>query len=359
MTPRTLFAASLSGLLLVAPAAHAIELVEDEDHYVNITAFVQPRLSLAIDGDDNSVAQDMYIRRVRLLFDGKVHENVGFYIGTLTADIGRDANQSPATVLGDAWMEGDIDRAFKINAGLLKLPFSRHGAQGAGGLHGIDFHGAFLERNVGTPDKTGKLPVHRDLGVMFRGLVLDDVLDYRLAVVDGVAPNEHGDYPRVVGRLGVNLMDGEPDYFWKGTYLGKKSVVSFGFSFDIEPGVGGETGDDTFYAMAFDALVDVPFGPNGLVATVVGHQYGAGGAVPKGFGIWGDLGFRIKKIEPLVEVEYYEPSEEGNRRVGVFGGANYWIKGHQANVKLQVGAVDVETKKDWATEVLMQGQVMF
>ncbi len=359
MARRPVFLPVWIGLFLAAPSAYAIELVEDEDHYVNLSAFVQPRLSLAIDGNDNSVAQDMYIRRVRLLFDGKVHENIGFYIGTLTADIGRDANQSPATVIGDAWMEGDIDRAFKINAGLLKLPFTRHGSQGAGALHGIDFHGAFLGRYLGEPEKTGPVPVHRDLGVLVRGLVLDDVLDYRLAVTDGVAPNAAGDYPRVVGRLGVNLMDVEPDYFWKGTYLGSKSIVSFGFSFDIEPGVGGDTGNKTFSALAFDALVDVPIGENGIVATVAGHHYGSGGTIPKGVGIWGDLGYRIKKIEPLVEVEYYQPSEEGNRRIGLFGGANYWIKGHHANLKLQVGAVDVETKLDWATEVLMQGQVMF
>lgn len=264
------------------------------------------------------------------------------------------------TILGDAWLEGDFGKPFKLNAGLLKLPFSRHGAQGAGALHGIDFHGAFLLRNVGTPSAdTTPLPPHRDLGVMARGLLFNETLDYRLAILDGVAPNDHGDYPRFVGRLGVNFMDSEPDFFWKGTYLGKKSIVSTGLSFDVEPGVGGTSGDDTYYAFAFDTLVDIPFGKNGLTSTVNAYYYGPGGIIKEGYGVWADLGFRIRKIEPLVEFEYYEPSEEGFRRIGVFGGANYWIKGHAANVKLQVGAVDIEKKKDWATEILMQGQVMF
>lgn len=357
MTARTPVLATFASVLFLGSTAHAIELVEDEHHYVDITGFVQPRLSLAINGDDNSVTEDMYIRRVRLLFSGKVHENVGFYIGTLTADIARDARQSSPTVIGDAWLEGDFGKAFKLNAGLLKLPFSRHGAQGAGALHGIDFHGAFAERAIGTPDGTGALPIHRDVGVMARGLLFSETLDYRLAIVDGVAPNESGDYPRIVGRLGVNFMDSEPGFFWAGTYLGKKSILSIGASADIEPGVGD--GGDPYYAFAFDALADIPFGENGLVATVNAHYYGPGGIIPKGMGVWADLGYRIRKIEPLVEFEYYVPSDEGFRRIGVFGGANYWIRGHHANVKLQVGAVDVETKKDWATEILMQGQVMF
>lgn len=352
--------AALAGILLGTTAAHALEIRDDENHYVNIRGYLQPRLSLAIDGDDDSVQQDFYVRRVRLLLSGKVHENLGFFVGTLTSNIGQADTQSSPTIIGDAWVEGDFGKTFKLDAGLLKLPFSRHGAQGGGGFHGMDFHGSFLLRNVGAPNaNSSRLPPHRDLGVMARGLVLDEMLDYRLAVVDGVAPNEHGDYPRVVGRIGVNFMDSEPEFFWKGTYLGQRSILSMGVSFDVEPGVGGTSGDDTYYALAFDALADIPFGKNGLVATVNAYYYGPGGVIPEGVGVWADLGYRIRKIEPLVEFEYYTPSDEGNERIGVFGGANYWIKGHAANVKLQVGAVDVETQKDWATEILMQGQVMF
>lgn len=81
--------AVLASVLLGTAHAHALEIREDDNHYLDFRGFVQPRLSLAIDGDDNSVAQDFYVRRVRLFFSGKVHENIGFLVGTLTPDIGR------------------------------------------------------------------------------------------------------------------------------------------------------------------------------------------------------------------------------------------------------------------------------
>jgi hypothetical protein len=161
----------------------------------------------------------------------------------------------------------------------------------------------------------------------------------------------------MVGRLGVNFMDSEPNYFWAGSYLGKKTIFSIGASFDMEP--HSEANPDTYYAFAFDALADIPFGENGLVATLNAHYFGPGGLAPKGMGFWADVGYRIRKIEPLVEFEYFKPSDKENRRIGVFSGVNYWLRGHNANVKLQLRAVDVETKLDWATGVLMQGQVMF
>jgi hypothetical protein len=171
---------------------------------------------------------------VRILLKGKVHPRIGFFIGTLTTDLDKAADERPATIIGDAWMEGEIARELKLNAGLLKLPFSRHGAQGGGSLHGVDFHGAFLRRkgpkpitlDDGTAETRPSVP-HRDYGVMARGLVLRDRLDYRLAITDGVSPHEVDEAnPRFVGRLGVNFFEPEPEFFWKGTHVGNKKVLT-------------------------------------------------------------------------------------------------------------------------------------
>lgn len=107
---------------------------------------------------------------------------------------------------------------------------------------------------------------------MVRGLLLDNQVDVRLAIVDGIEYNKEvippdttvltneDDMPRFVGRIDYNVFDPEPGYFWAGTYLGKKKVLSFGLSFDLQPGVGGDEGDELYYAFAFDAFADIPMG---------------------------------------------------------------------------------------------------
>ncbi len=227
--------------------------------------------------------------------------------------------------------------------------------QSAGKLHGIDFHGAFLKRAGGI--------THRDMGIMVRGLLSDNRIDYRYAIVDGeeFAPvTNKNDTLRMVGRIGYNVFDPEPDFFWSGTYLGKKKVLSFGASFDVQPGVGGKSGEDLYSAFALDAFADMPVGKNHIVSTLNVYSYGEGGVIRKGVGLWADFGYRIDKIEPIVEFEWYEPSE-GNlgKRLAFMGGVNWWIQGYNVNIKFQVGTQSLNGSENWTQTAILQGQLLF
>jgi len=356
--------------------AKAAKITISDDAYLNIHGFAQEWLYMPIDheGKNPTIVTDFYLRRVRLLFGGQIAPDVNFFIGTLNGDMGKNSSMSSRTLIADAWVEFIVNDYFKVNAGLLKLPFSRHMQQTGAKLHGLDFHGSYLKRSgVGIG--------HRDMGVMVRGLLSDKQVDVRLAVVDGteydkeVIPGDPNadppvpdvtlvtnkdDIPRFVGRIGYNVFDPEPGYFWAGTYLGKMKVLSFGLSFDLQPGVGGDEGDELYYAFAIDAFADIPMAENGVISTLNAYYFGPGGIHAEGFGLWADFGYRIKKIEPLVAFELYTPNEgDQGKHQALLGGLNWWIHGHNVNVKFQFGIDKMNGADDWTKTAIAQSQVFF
>jgi hypothetical protein len=205
--------------------------------YLDIHGCVQNWLSISINkkGEEPNLITDFYLRRIRLLFKGQITPRINFLIGTLNTDMGKNGDMSARTLIVDAWIEYVISDYLKINAGLLKLPFSRHMQQSGSKLHGLDFHNTFLQRFGGLG--------HRDMGVMARGLLLKKCIDYRIAILDGneysktVIPDDSDAIPpvpdviqvtnkndnlRMVGRIGYNVFDAEPGYFWAGTYFSSR-----------------------------------------------------------------------------------------------------------------------------------------
>ena len=64
---------------------------------------------------------------------------------------------------------------------------------------------------------------------------------------------------RAAGRVQVNLMDPETGFFYAGTYLGTKKILSIGASFDFQ-----DAQDQTAYKyFAGDVFVDHAVRPGG------------------------------------------------------------------------------------------------
>jgi len=353
-------------LFCIASNTEAAKVAISDDAFLDIHGFTQGRLYMSIDqeGEEPAIISDFYMKCIRLCIGGQIAPDVNFFFATLNKDMGKDGNMSGRTLIADAWVEYVVNDNLKVNAGLLKLPFSRHMQQTGAKLHGLDFHSSFLKRS-------GVAIGHRDMGVMVRGLLSDKKIDYRLAIVDGTEYDKEvitgdtvitnkDDMPRFVGRIGYNVFDPEPGYFWAGTYLGKKKVLSFGVSFDLQPDVGGDEGDELYSAFAFDAFADIPMGENSIVGTVNAYSFGSGGIIPKGSGLWFDFGYRINKIEPLVAVELYEPKEgDTGKRQAILGGLNFWMHGHNSSLKFQFGGEKLNGADEWTKTVIVQSQVLF
>lgn len=382
-------ALTISALLLSAAPASAAKVKMGKEGELNVYGYIQPRFDANFDDLDRAFrAADKYdfsIQRIRLLFKGKLSKHWRFFVGTLTNNYGRNGNNNIDAFIGDAMFEFFLNRQFRVNVGLLRPAFSRHSLFSGAKLNTIHQHSFFIKRAVA--DQQTKFIPFRDMGIQIRGLLFNDRIDYRLAITDGLEPGGGADNPRFTGRIGYNFFDAEPEYLLANNYLGKRKVLTVGFSYDVQAGVGiPDEGvyhpeKDIYWALAGDVHADIPFGKQSVVADLSFYYYGKklvldpdlksatpSGMIPqpKGWGLVGELGYRYKKFNPLVSMEYFMPdnkddSDKGKRMTLLYG-FNYWIKGYKINLKAQFGMSKIwktAAEPDWAKIFTLQSQFLF
>jgi hypothetical protein len=229
--------------------------------------------------------------------------------------------------------------ALKFDMGYMLPPSTHNADQGAGTLYSWDYFSNSF-RNSNSFNSSGA-PVGRDAGLQVRGLVLNDHLEYRAGLFQGrrnVAANGKvggSNFFRFAARAQVNIFDPETGFFYAGTYLGTKKVLSFGAAVDVQ---GGYT------HLGADAFADLPVGPGVATAQVnVAHYDGkdfivAGGVstpLAKQTSVMAEAGYLIDAIDlsPIVRFErqWIDPTSTHETRVG--GGVAFWPYSHGFNVK--------------------------
>ena len=78
----------------------------------------------------------------------------------------------------DAFLSYTFAPEFKIDAGMMLVPFSHHTIEGAIGLNTLDYHADMIRLPAGK--------VWRDNGVQFRGMLGGTLIHYRLGIFEGV-----------------------------------------------------------------------------------------------------------------------------------------------------------------------------
>ena len=152
-------------------------------------------------------------------------------------------------------------------------PVSHNSLESAAKLYGPDYFVNSFRRNVtGIADpftSSGQSPVGRDAGVQLRVLVLNGHIDFRVGAFQGhrvgavpqstMTPAVVGglNVSRVAARLQINLLDAEPGFFYQGTYLGAKKVLSIGGFYDFQ---------DKYKYFGGNLFVDLPVGPGVVTA---------------------------------------------------------------------------------------------
>jgi len=406
------------------PAAAGIKVAGDDETYLKIGGLLQAHAAFTEAGapDGSSVGTEFYLRRMRLMVDGQIKNRVNFFIETDSPNFGKDGDFSVNLFIQDAYFEVNLHQAFQIDIGMLLVPFSHHGMQGATSLFALDYHGALLKY----PDGSNK--VWRDYGIMLRGLLVGGLLEYRLGVFNGVHgdssitsygedawqgqadPRNPMDLPRLTGRVTFNVFEpeggaGVGGFFYDGCYLehtdegviSPRRVLSIGASIDWQRelnvewgefpgGTGMEPPSETrgiaersdYLAAAGDLFWDIPIGEqrimslNGQVNFYYfdhgdrsdGDTYydAVGSRSFTGIGVMSELGFRYDAFEPLVVFDWYDSTEAATDELGdymaVMGGLNYWMFAHSVNFKLQVGGSTADGS-DWGVAGTLQGQLLF
>ncbi len=310
--------------------------------------------------NNDNTTSNFNFRRNRLALMGAYGDTMSMYVQTeFTEDpnVGTlrvaDTNQGTEFQMLDAVMRFKFDDALRVNVGKFKYNFSRENLEACENPLTLD-RSLFIRAPFVTT---------RDMGVAVWGNAFKDMFQYRLDVMEGrkavsgdTAPDSNFRYTM---RGHVSLLDPESDYGYKGTYMGKKKVLTVGAAYQFEADVAysdtvNKSGGKDYSAWTVDAFFEYPLSTFGT-ATLSGAyaKYDLDDAYQGASPDSGTIGLSGEKNGYYMKAGYMLPSLplqffvryekwsfanlEGvsDQRVDWYGGgANYYFR--DQNLKLTV-----------------------
>ncbi len=310
------------------------------------------------ENQDDSTATFNF-RRNRIALVGKYGEMLGLYVQTeFTEDqkvtpltVSDDASGSEFIIL-DAVMRFRFGEKFNVNVGKFKYNLSRENLEDCVAPLTLD-RSLFIRAPFVTT---------RDRGVAVWGNLYRDRFQYRVDVMEGrtattaASPAPESSF-RFSGRAHVTLLDPEKEYGYKGTYLGKKKVLTAGAAYQFEPNPAyadtvARTGAKDYKAWTADLFFEYPVEKVGTLTFSaayedidIGEAFKGANPDPDSIGLNGEkkgyyvkAGYLLPSL-PLQVFGRYEQWEFASLN-GIFdqeirwyaGGANYYFRGQ--NLKL-------------------------
>ncbi len=313
----------------MTPPLHAQIVVKGgDDVSLRLGLLAQPQAQWTEDASGGN-AQDLFIRRLRILLGGQISKNFSFFVETDSPNLGKTAggkkNTSQNVYLQDAFVSYKFTPAAIVDAGLILIPMSRNGLQSAASLLPIDYGTYTFTQNAATQSIVG-----RDTGVQLRGNLAANHFEYRVGVFQGARDAASHNGFRSAGRVQYDVWEAESGFFYTGTYLGKKKVLAFGAGYDIQ---------DDYSAWDGDAFMDLPT-PGGAFTGQLDYMHFDGGtfltSIKKQNDVLAELGYLIRsaKLTPLVQYTRRDVTGgDAGDESRMSAGAAYWLSGHNANVK--------------------------
>lgn len=341
--------ATMAALALPGTARAAKIPLGEGPATLNVGVLVQPWTQFSKAGAPaGNVGTDFFLRRIRLIVSGNVTERISFFIETDQPNLGRDGNWNPAFYVQDAFASVKLitsaETPLWIDAGMILAPFVHHSLQGATTLNTLDYHASLVR----FPTNEGKL--WRDAGVQVRGFF--GALHYRLGVFNGIEGqaanptatppvaevNPH-DLPRVVATVRYNLLGTEDSFFFNGIYFTDQPKLSVGAGADYQPRsvlAAGKERDDV--NVGVDVFLDYPLANDQeLVFQTNAFRYWQGREnTTSGFGIFGEVGYRIGILEPVFSTEFFNADVADTDFLSFRPGLDIWVMKHTFNVKAEV-----------------------
>jgi hypothetical protein len=310
---------------------------------------------------DGRTANDFLIRRAYFYVNGTLpKERVSFFAHVSGDRLGQQGLDNPGLGLGtgialrDAWVAWEPMPAFRVQAGRMYVPFTRaFGTESTFTLLTTDLP---VSQGGGRGSLFYASKVGRDDGVVVWGTPLHERLQYRIGLMQGVegAANPSGTL-RLAGRVAVQLLEPENTWFNRGSYLGTKQVLAFGFGIDRQNGLS-TTGRPKFDSRAWtiDGFFDHPAG-KGAVTVEASLTDVKGLTQPLAFaGLAAGEDARVGYIT----AGYLLPGSLGRGRVQLFGrwerldgdgnggtttpaiGANYLVRGHDLKITVEWSRIE-------------------
>lgn len=280
-------------------------------------------------GVTTGYAQNLFIRRMRILMAGQVAKDVTFFLETDNPNLGK----APKTLgtgfyLQDAFLQWKIANEFMIDGGLILIPLCRNCNESAASQLTLDYGSFSFLESASTQSTVG-----RDTGFQAMGYLFGNHLEYRAGAYQGIRQTGSHNSFRFTGRLMYNFLDPEVGPFYPGTYLGKKKVFAIGASYDTQ---------SDYKAFAFDGFLDLPIGGgNGFTGEIDYIRYDGGEtftALSKQNTFMGQVGFffAAPKLMPFFRYENESFTDDakkvGNSR-NIQAGLTWYPYGHNFNIR--------------------------
>lgn len=356
------FLGALIVLVWAAPAAAQWQ-IETKDGKANLRVgfLAQPQLEVLETPDGSNQSTNLFLRRFRILFGGKVTDKWTYFFETDSPNLGkanpdRVANPTGAKDTGtifiqDMFVTYNQSNEFKIDVGLMLLPQSHNHEQSAATLLPVDYGPyTFLESGP-TQERVG-----RDYGFQVRGYPGKQHFEYRLGVYQGVRGVEARNGLRVAGRVVYYPFTSETGFFYGGTFQGSRRLVAVGASVDRQK---------EYATYGADAFIEQPVngGHQGLTAQVNWMRFDGGTfltSLPKQDTYLIEAGYHFKgTYTPFVQYALRDfvngaLADQNSLQAGVA----YWMAAHQRNVKVSAGRLHTSGRPN-QMQVLAQLQIFF
>jgi hypothetical protein len=375
----TVLSGVLVGILLVCSSASwaGVKLQIDQDSNLELgfrlqTQFLSSTNSQADAGNDHE--EKFLLRRARIRLGGSVTKWVKFFI-QVGSDSEADGSVGDAKVI-DGFINLHLLDQAQIIMGEYIAPAGRQHLTSSAAMMAIDrpgitnynltwgldggavFNTAVLED--GNLDLSGDGNVNRDIGATLFGSTSFTETFHAKYYVGGYTGiqymNNAEDKERVTARVQLNFFDPEPGYYNLSTYLGAKKTVAIGASFDHQQRIARDTVTDdniNYIYYSIDAFADIPVGPGSTTFEAGYSNLDLGDSTalrdsasgpPKntketeGEGLYVQSGYYLEdlNLQPWALFECWD--SDASDDVGSWSawrvGVSYFIKGHNANIKV-------------------------
>jgi hypothetical protein len=338
--------------------------IDSKDGKANIKIgfLAQPQLELLETPDTTDQSKNVFLRRIRILFGGKLSDKWTIFVETDSPNLGKTTGDKVSNPTGakdagfiyiqDAYFTYNEGDAFKVDAGMILVPLGHNHNQSAATLLPVDYGPYTFTEGAALGSRVG-----RDYGVELRGYPLAQHLEYRLGVFQGARGVEARNGFRVAGRAVWYPFAADTGFFYGGTYQGTKRVVGIGAGFDTQK---------EYHSYAADVFVEQPInkGEQGLTAQLDWMRFNGGTFLPtlaKQDAILAEAAFHFMKgkVSPLVQYSRKTFDNPLTPKQSIWQvGVAYWMAGHQRNIKVTAGRQHVDGQPD-RTQVLAQLQIFY
>ena len=336
--------------------------IENATASLRVGLLLQPQYQSLGETTFDGQGQNLFVRRARFIVGGTLLGAVDYFFDTDYPNLfyARAAFASPtvkyipALLIQDAFVTyrpfaGKYGDPIVVDTGYFLPPMAHNAIQSAASLLGWDYFAFTFEHDEAFGSQltggSGVTPQGRDTGVQLRGLLLGGHLEYRLGAFQGLRSAKTAtdvaseNKFRFTGRMQINFLDAETGFFYAGTYLGAKRILSIGGSYDFQDSL---TNGYLYYAG--DAFLDLPVGPGVVTAQINvahwdGHMFiptiqSQPFVLQSQTAVMGEAGFTFfsARLTPIVRFEDLRgPALPAITRTG--GGVAFWPFGHNWNLK--------------------------